>query len=93
MTKCPKCQALLDIEKISFKEECPSCRTDLHVCIYCRFYDEGKANRCHEPQADYVKERDRANFCEYFHPEERGAEKASGKKAAENMWNKLFRKS
>ncbi len=92
MKRCPKCRTPLDIDKMSFKEECPSCGTDLHVCIYCRLYDEGKANRCREPQADYVKEKDRANFCEYFQSQERDTTKAPGKEAAEKLWDQLFRK-
>jgi hypothetical protein len=92
MITCPKCHASLDIEKISFREDCPACRTDLHACVYCRFYDEGKANRCREPQADYVKERDRGNVCEYFRFEDPGAAKVSTKEAAEKLWDQLFRK-
>lgn len=92
MSKCPKCQALIDSEKISFKDECPSCRIDLHVCIYCQFYDEGKANHCREPQADYVKGRDRANFCEYFRFHDARSDTTSDKEAAEKLWNQLFKK-
>jgi hypothetical protein len=92
MSQCPKCKAPIDAGKISFKDECPSCKTDLHACIYCRLYDEGKANRCREPQADYVKERDRANFCEYFRFQEARAATAAGKEAAEKLWKELFKK-
>ena len=92
MIRCPRCKNLIDIEKIMFKDECPSCRTDLHACIYCNLYDEGKANRCREPQADYVKERDRANFCEYFRFQEAGGPKAAGKETAEKLWDELFKK-
>jgi hypothetical protein len=93
MMRCPKCHAPLDIEKISFKDDCPSCRTDLHACVYCEFYDEGRSNRCREPQADYVKERDRANFCEYFRFRNPGGRKASGKEEAEKLWSQLFKKT
>jgi hypothetical protein len=93
MIKCPKCRASLDIEKISFRDDCPLCRTDLHACIYCRFYDEGKANRCREPQADYVKERDRANVCEYFRFEDSGVANTAGKEAAAKLWDQLFKKN
>jgi hypothetical protein len=92
MSTCPRCKASVDGENISFKDECPSCRTDLHACIYCRFYDEGKANRCREPQADFVKERDRANFCEYFKFQDGRGQEASGKEAADKLWSQLFKK-
>ncbi|HEY3276486.1 MAG TPA: hypothetical protein VGJ94_07685 [Syntrophorhabdaceae bacterium] len=90
--ECPKCHAPLDGERISFRDECPLCGTDLHACIYCRFYDQGKANRCREPQADYVHERDRANVCEYFNFEYKDASRASGKDAAQKLWDEVFRK-
>ena len=48
------------------KEECPHCSTDLHTCTHCSFYDTGSYNECREPQADVVKEKEKANFCDYF---------------------------
>jgi hypothetical protein len=92
MMNCPKCRTLIDIEKISFRDDCPRCRTDLHACVYCHFHDEGKANRCKESLADYVKERDRANVCEYFRFEDPGAKKTSDKEAAAKLWDQLFKK-
>jgi hypothetical protein len=79
------------MEEVSFRGECPQCRSDIHVCLNCIFYDEGKANRCREPQADYVKERDRANYCEYFMFKDDQAEK-SGKEEAERLWENIFKK-
>ncbi len=92
MIKCPKCLTPIDLELISFKDDCPSCRTDLHACVYCTFYDEGRSNRCREPQADYVKERDRANFCEYFRFKGGEGGKASSREEAEKLWSQLFKK-
>ena len=91
MKTCFKCRRPVTEEKISFKEECPQCRSDLHVCLNCMFYDEGKANKCREPQADYVKERDRANYCEYFRFKDDQAIK-SGKEEAEKLWESIFKK-
>jgi hypothetical protein len=45
---------------------CPSCGSDVHVCLNCRFYDSGSYNDCREPQAERVVEKDRSNFCDYF---------------------------
>ena len=47
-------------------EECAHCRTDLHVCRMCRFYDTGVSNACREPIADPVSDKRRANFCGYL---------------------------
>ena len=91
MKVCFKCKNPVASESISFRDECPKCGWDLHVCLNCSFYDEGKANRCREPQADYVKERDRANYCEYFRLKVVGQEK-SGKEEAEKLFQGLFKK-
>ncbi len=65
---CWKCGA--DIEELpqplSRLAECPACRTELHVCRLCRFYDTGVAKHCREPIAEEVKDKQRANFCDYF---------------------------
>lgn len=54
--------------KVGFRDECLHCRSDLHVCKNCDFYDPKAYNECREPSADVVKEKDRANFCDYFKP-------------------------
>ena len=92
MKKCHKCKNIIIAESVFFKDECPHCRSDLHVCLNCVFYDEGKANKCREPQADYVKDRERANFCEYFRFNNAETKK-SEKEAAEGLWKDLFRKA
>jgi hypothetical protein len=63
------------------KEECPFCRWDLHVCRNCEFFDSQSYNECREPQAEVVREKERANFCDYFRP--RSTEPRAGKTAAD----------
>ncbi|TFG93269.1 MAG: hypothetical protein E4H15_01710 [Syntrophobacterales bacterium] len=48
------------------RDTCPSCGSDLHVCLNCKFYDPGSYNDCREPQAERVVQKDRSNFCDYF---------------------------
>ena len=91
MKKCHKCGAAVDVEKVSRRDECPRCGADLHVCLNCRFHDEGRANQCFEPQAEKVKEKDRSNYCDYFRFKEEG-QKVSGRKDAEKLWKDLFKK-
>ena len=45
---------------------CPSCHSDLHVCANCRFFDRSAHNQCREPAAEFVRDKERANFCELF---------------------------
>ena len=46
--------------------ECSNCRADLHVCRMCEYYDTRVAMSCRETIADEVKDKARANFCDYF---------------------------
>lgn len=67
MARCFHCKAALDDAiKPSLRDECPSCASDVHVCLNCTFYDPGAHNDCREPMAEMVSDRERANHCEYF---------------------------
>lgn len=65
--RCYHCGEILRFqERIGLREECPKCRNDVHVCKNCDFYDPTAYNECREPQAEVVREKDRANYCDYF---------------------------
>lgn len=49
-------------------EECPACRAELHVCRMCCSYDSRVVRKCREDDAEEVKNKDQANFCDYFRP-------------------------
>lgn len=77
--------------KIGFREECMHCKTDLHVCKNCHFYDPKAYNECKEPSADVVKDKEKFNYCEFFQSGGRGAavdEKAKLKAAADALFKK-----
>ena len=65
---CWKCGASLAEVPQPFGRlvECLACRTQLHVCKQCRFYDTSKAKYCAEPIAEEVQDKERANFCDLF---------------------------
>lgn len=70
---------------IGRKEECPQCRSDVHVCKNCEHYDARVYNECRETQAEVVREKDRANFCDHFTARSGasgGIDKAAALKAA-----------
>jgi len=97
MKTCFKCGVAIDLEKVSRRDECPKCGNDLRVCLNCAFYAESRSNACEEPQAEVVKEKDRANYCDFFRFKEGtvnkgGATQKSGKAEAEKLWNDLFKK-
>ena len=67
MKICHHCGKDLGISgPVGRSESCPFCRSDLKVCLNCRFFDPGASNQCREPQVDPVLEKDKANFCEFF---------------------------
>lgn len=65
---CFSCQKESDVgDKMSFREEC-SCGADLHSCKCCAFFDPKTYNECRETSADVVRDKERANYCDYFQP-------------------------
>ncbi|PIS11164.1 MAG: hypothetical protein COT73_05470 [Bdellovibrio sp. CG10_big_fil_rev_8_21_14_0_10_47_8] len=91
---CFQCQKSLQFseKKVSFREECPHCHADVHVCKNCEFYDPKAYNECRESSADRVTEKERANYCEYFQISSGTAtqDRAAALKAAADA---LFKKS
>ena len=65
---CWKCRKEIDIEKPVRGDECPLCHADLHVCKACDFYESGAHNDCRESSAEFVSDKERGNFCDYFRP-------------------------
>ena len=66
--RCWKCGASLADYTLPLRrlEECRACNAELHVCRMCEFYDTTVARHCRETIAEEVKDRTRANFCDYF---------------------------
>ena len=102
---CWKCKKEISIEKPVRGDECPLCHADLHVCKACDFYESGAHNDCRESSAEFVNDKERANFCDYFRPsrslsvacpelvEGKGADNGTGTdkaSAARNAFNALF---
>lgn len=54
------------IDKVVRADPCPSCDKDLRCCKNCRFWDPGAHNQCRENLAEYVPDREKANFCASF---------------------------
>jgi hypothetical protein len=92
---CFFCQTPITEERIGFRDECPRCRGDLHICRNCRFYDQYASRQCREPAIpDSIKDKERRNLCEYFKPaapdQEGPGESASD--AARRKLEALFKK-
>jgi hypothetical protein len=77
---CHHCRNEVKVEGfISRTDDCPHCGSDIRCCLNCDSYDPGAHNRCREPQAEWVTDREKANFCDYFKPNKR---KTAGTKTA-----------
>ena len=65
---CWKCGAKLKNRLLPFSryEECTLCKADLHVCLTCRHYNPLINDSCREDRAEFVLDKDKANFCDYF---------------------------
>lgn len=67
--ECYSCKTLNEaVDKVGFREDCSKCGADLHICLNCEFYDKGSYHECRESSADFVKDKERANYCDYFRP-------------------------
>ncbi len=66
--KCGQEIALRTGEKIATRAVCAGCDADLHVCRACRHFDPTRHNECRETQAEWVRAKDRNNYCDYFSP-------------------------
>ena len=67
---CWKCGASLAQLSLPLRrlEECKQCGAELHACKLCEWYSTAVAKHCREPVAEEVKDKERANFCDYFKP-------------------------
>lgn len=81
---CWKCGASLEALSLPLQrlDECKQCGAELHVCKLCEWYSTSVAKHCREPIAEEVKDKERANFCDYFKPRENAYSNA-GQSAAE----------
>jgi hypothetical protein len=74
MRVCHSCgKGIEGPEKVGRQEICPFCRSDLHCCLNCSLYDEYAQNKCRESSAEWVSDRAKNNFCDFFNFPEWGA--------------------
>ncbi len=93
--RCFRCGAPFSFQqRVSRRDTCAKCDADLHCCLNCRHYSPGAHNQCNEPQAEWVREKDRANYCDYFDPRPSAPGGKSSEKAqdARARFEDLFRK-
>ncbi len=91
--KCYHCGLEIQIEgKVGRQDTCEKCGSYLHCCLNCRFYDPVAYHECREPQAEWVKDKESGNFCDYFQPVLDGEAKSSSSEQARKKLEQLFGK-
>ena len=96
MGACYACgREIAAAEKIRRSDECEGCGRDLRCCRNCRHFDPKVHNQCREVVAEWVADKERANFCDYFEldPRRRPTPARDGKSAEElarEKFKKLF---
>jgi hypothetical protein len=83
-------------QRIGSRDECSKCGADLHSCRNCQFYDPSKHNQCTETQAEWVRDKEAANYCDYFRPRASAAPAGLGPSLSasdsKKKFDDLFRK-
>jgi len=69
---------------------CKQCGAELHVCKQCQFHDVAVAKHCRETIAEEVRDKQRANFCDYFVLNEHAYKPQPEASAATDALNDLF---
>jgi hypothetical protein len=93
---CHACHNEIIIEGfVSRVDECSHCGADIHCCLNCTNYDPYAHNRCRESQAEWVPNREKANFCDFFAPNKLTSQGQPEKAAADDAksaFDNLFKK-
>ena len=93
---CWKCgtetEEISAVRKVLRTDTCSKCDSDLHACKNCQFYDRQYHNECRETQAEWVSDKERSNYCDYFAPSNRprGATPKSSTDQVKSIFDGLF---
>ena len=80
-------------EKIYRNTLCASCGRDLRICRNCKFYSPGSQWDCRETISEAVRDKERANFCDWFSAADDSRVVSGSQEKAQNArsaFDKLF---
>jgi hypothetical protein len=93
---CYHCGTEVKVGRVVYRtDDCPNCSSDVHCCLNCSNYDTAAHNRCREPNAEWVADREKANFCDFFMPNKLTAapvRTSAPKDDARKAFDSLFKK-
>ena len=75
--------------KVGRLDTCDHCGAYLHCCKNCRFYDPSLHNECQILEADFIRDREAANFCHHFEIKDWGDERPTLDDSAQKAKAKL----
>jgi hypothetical protein len=88
--ECWSCGNVVEVEAVFRSDTCGHCDADMKVCKNCRHYEVSASNECRETSADYVSNKERANFCGYFAARQDRLERTDEAAAARTKLAALF---
>ncbi len=89
--QCYKCKEELVFDvKIARLDTCPNCSAYLHSCRNCRFWSINAHNQCTENQGEFIRDREAANFCNWFAFRVMGEDNSAEINAVKSKLDALF---
>ena len=93
--QCYQCgHEIIIKDEISRNDVCDNCGMYVRCCMNCKLYDRFAYHQCLEPEAEWVNNKEKSNYCEYFSPSEKDIKMTISKSEAarqklENMFKNL----
>lgn len=88
---CVFCFHEITEARIHIRDECPFCGGDLHICLLCEFYDANAYRQCRESIREPVRDKDKANYCDFFQVSKRNAARSGNENEDLKKLNDLFK--
>lgn len=90
---CWSCgKATEKLDKVFRDDTCSHCHLAMKSCRNCKFYDPYAHDECREPMAEQVRDKERANYCDYFVPGAQDTGQANAAEIAKAKLDALFKK-
>jgi hypothetical protein len=93
---CWSCKSGIEIgQKVTRQDLCPSCSNPIRCCFNCKHYSKEAFHQCEESAvAEWVRYKEKANFCEYYFPRFpqpiKKVEKPQNPEDRKKAWDQLF---
>ena len=74
------------------EESCLKCGADLHCCLNCRLYDPALSRQCMGRTVEFVRDKDKKNFCDEFEfVQDKPGGGSTPQGNLEKKWNDFFK--